>query len=675
MSAIGTFVVALALYLPTLMPTVGFWDTAEFQTVGPILGIAHPTGFPSYVLLTWAASIVLSPFGNTAFRIDLFSAILVAGAAALLAATVQRLTGRIIPGVAAGLLLASAPITWWTAERADPHALHLFLSALLLFLLVAWAQRVRETDPGRVGATDPVADRLLLAASAVYAVALGNHALTVLLAPGILLLLLAVQPQLFTRRPGFVLACAGVIAAITIVCYAYIPIRASMNPPLDYAHPTTPGRFAYLVLGLQFRGLLQNPLIGGPGAIFDILASQLSAAVLAAAAAGFVAAVIGLGRLRGPGVAIAAMTATWFVIVTVFARAYNDGFPDRYYLVPLAMIALWAGVAASVAWDVAGYVLDGLGSRSVPRLIRAGAFVLAAVVVLALPAQRAIAGQTEQAGATDSSGAAWLDAAYAVLPRDAVVISWWSYSTTLWYGRWIEGRRPDVQIVDDRNLLDDGYEDVQNAIAHFEALRRPIYLIRQPGDIPALEEQYHLVEHATIPGYSPLWEVVPGPAPTGACMPSRTSFRRTTRRRTSGSWSRRRWRLCPPWPTGSRSSRWTTEAPTRRRPSPTSWQQRTPTSFGPCTTRRTSGTAPRCAVASRRRGTRSSDSRTETGSFGSRTWGGCLPSSSRRQPISLPAPRTGPGAGVHRTPWSATGCGAPIRSCGWSMRGSTGSRS
>jgi 4-amino-4-deoxy-L-arabinose transferase-like glycosyltransferase len=508
-SAVGAFVVALALYLPTLMPTVGFWDTAEFQTVGPILGIAHPTGFPSYVLLTWAASIVLSPFGNTAFRIDLLSAILVAGAAGLVAATVQRLTGRTIPGIAAGLLLASAPITWWTAERADPHALHLFLSALLLLLLVAWAQRVRETDPGREGASDETADRLLLAASAVYAVALGNHALTVLLAPGIVLLLLAVHPQLFTRRPGFVLACAGVIAVLTVLLYTYIPIRASMNPPLDYAHPTTLARFAYLVLGLQFRGLLQNPLIGGPGAVFDIFASQMSAAVLVVAAAGFVAAVIGLTRLRGPGIAIAAMTATWFVIVTVFARAYNDGFPDRYYLVPLAMVALWAGVAASVAWDAGAAVLDRLGSRSVPLVVRAAAFVLAAVVVLTLPGQRAIAGQSEQSGATDASGAAWLDAAYAVLPHDAVVISWWSYSTTLWYGRWIEGRRPDVQIVDDRNLLDDGYENVQNAIAHFEALHRPIYLIRQPGDIPALEEQYHLVVHATIPGYSPLWEVVP----------------------------------------------------------------------------------------------------------------------------------------------------------------------
>ena len=42
------------------------------------------------------------------------------------------------------------------------------------------------------------------------------------------------------------------------------------------------------------------------------------------------------------------------------------------------------------------------------------------------------------------------------LDEDAVIISWWSFSTPLWYGRWVEGRREDVTIIDDRDILDDG---------------------------------------------------------------------------------------------------------------------------------------------------------------------------------------------------------------------------
>ena len=33
-----------------------------------VLGTAHPTGFPTYVLLGWLASVLLQPFGEPAFR-------------------------------------------------------------------------------------------------------------------------------------------------------------------------------------------------------------------------------------------------------------------------------------------------------------------------------------------------------------------------------------------------------------------------------------------------------------------------------------------------------------------------------------------------------------------------------------------------------------------------------
>ena len=38
----------------------------------------------------------------------------------------------------------------------------------------------------------------------------------------------------------------------------------------------------------------------------------------------------------------------------------------------------------------------------------------------------------------------WLDEAFTALEPDAVVLSWWSYSTPLWYGQLVEHRRPDV---------------------------------------------------------------------------------------------------------------------------------------------------------------------------------------------------------------------------------------
>jgi 4-amino-4-deoxy-L-arabinose transferase-like glycosyltransferase len=238
--------ISLLLYVPTLLPDVGTWDTAEFQAIGPVLGIAHPTGYPTYTLLAWLASVLLQPFGNEAYRADLLSALLVGGAAALLAVRAVQATGRWPLGVLAGVALAVTPIAWRLSTRADAHALHVFLAALILVLLAAWQQRARAGS-ARAG-------RWLLAAAIVFGLSLGNHALTLLLAPGIAVYVLLVAPRILRQQWRLVLACLAAAGLAAMAVYAYLPVRSSMGPPLDYADPQTWGSFWYLVLGQQFQG-------------------------------------------------------------------------------------------------------------------------------------------------------------------------------------------------------------------------------------------------------------------------------------------------------------------------------------------------------------------------------------------------------------------------------------
>ena len=62
-----------ALYLLTLGTHVGRADTFEFQVVMPQLGIAHPTGYPLFILIGKVFSLL--PLGSMAFRVNLLSAI------------------------------------------------------------------------------------------------------------------------------------------------------------------------------------------------------------------------------------------------------------------------------------------------------------------------------------------------------------------------------------------------------------------------------------------------------------------------------------------------------------------------------------------------------------------------------------------------------------------------
>ena len=69
--------VALVAYAATLRSTVSFWDTGELETVPYMLGIAHPTASPAFVLLGWLFT-HLWAVGPIAHRVDLMCALSVA---------------------------------------------------------------------------------------------------------------------------------------------------------------------------------------------------------------------------------------------------------------------------------------------------------------------------------------------------------------------------------------------------------------------------------------------------------------------------------------------------------------------------------------------------------------------------------------------------------------------
>ena len=221
--------VALVAASMALLPGVAFWDTGELQAVGPLMGTAHPTGFPTYVLLGWLASVVLQPFGEPAFRMNLLSAICLAVAAGVTVDLVRGLTGRLVLGVAAGVGLALTPIAWSIATHAEAHALHLALVAILLWLLVEWETRVRG-GATTAGSTVDRGDRFLIAASIVFGLSVGNHSLTLLLAIPVGLYVLAVDPGIW-RRGRLVLTCIGALVVTVVLVYLELPLGGARAVP------------------------------------------------------------------------------------------------------------------------------------------------------------------------------------------------------------------------------------------------------------------------------------------------------------------------------------------------------------------------------------------------------------------------------------------------------------
>ena len=545
-------VATLCLVIPTLAPGLisqAAGDSAEFQTVSWVLGTAHPTGYPSYVVLGFIATHLL-PFGDPAFRMNLLQALLGAGAVAGTIAIVQHLTGMRWIALATGLLLLtmpawtavsadfpgsgfnSTPVFWRLSTYADPHMFHLALTALIILLLLVWERRRTSDDPDLSGR----ADRWLVAAACVYGVALANHSLTMMLAPGIALFVLAVAPGIILQW-RVILTCVVVLAGTAVLFWLELPIRAAMHAPLVYAHPNTWNGFMYVITGQQFGGI--PPTIGD-----DLQAKYTQVMALMSSWLGplsYVAA-IGLGTsiVRRPRYVLLSLLAA--AMTSGFAAAYANSDLERYFLVPVFVAYTFVGLGMADVVSLAVWLAESASSRFAghesvgggepgeedpgvePELATAGRsgrqmtalMVVEALVAIAIVgasvtviAERqhvpddAHPGGVSQADQTYRES--WMRAVLAPpdqggLPENSVIVSNWYDSTTLWYGQLVEGRRPDVFIVDDtmRVAAGDNLGEVWDVIDTYLG-HRPVFLLRFPWNCDGMDNLSRFYEMRDFP--------------------------------------------------------------------------------------------------------------------------------------------------------------------------------
>src|SRR5436305_5044227 len=199
------FVVALLLYTLTLAPTVTLIDSGELILAAWGSGVAHPPGFPLWVMFAHLASLV--PFGNVAMRMNFSSALFAALACATLTLVMAELitaasylpasnrtrkaaqqikkredpTGEWCSVFAtvggAGLLMAFSRPLWSYATITEVYALNALLILVVFFLIVRWRRRILETQTTK-GEQVTSHDSWLYAVAFIFGLAMGAHHVT-----------------------------------------------------------------------------------------------------------------------------------------------------------------------------------------------------------------------------------------------------------------------------------------------------------------------------------------------------------------------------------------------------------------------------------------------------------------------------------------------------------------
>jgi len=348
---VGMFLLAFAFYLHGAAPTVTTGDSGEFITAARTLAIPHPPAFPSYTLTAHVFSELL-PWGNAAYRVNLFSSACAALCAALLVAFLIE-QGLALPyALLAGGLILQAPQMITIASTTEVFALHLALS---LGVLVTASHR-------------PHVSLFLLG------LGFANHQTILLLAPVVLLL----QSNFFSgchprgRSRGskdldnvdgppttqfggdskwrLLFMYLGAFA-LGASAYLMLPLRAMQQPLMNWDNPQTLDRFWRLITRADYGSLTlalgETPARTMANTLLQLkrfvggLSSEVTWVGILAGVVGLASACVRDRKAWAWGLAFVLVGPFFFVLGNLPFDAQSNGLLGRFYTLPLFLWVLF----------------------------------------------------------------------------------------------------------------------------------------------------------------------------------------------------------------------------------------------------------------------------------------------------------------------------------------------
>ena len=201
---------AFALYIRTLAPSLLWGDMAEFQTLSYTLGMTHPSGYMTHIII--GKLFTLIPIGDIAWRVNLMSAFFGALAVANVYLITRLHGGWRAAGLSASALLALLEGFWWRALIAESYAPAAGFLATIWLLVLLWDKTNKW--------------HYLFLAGLLGGLSIGIHSTVVMTAASaILIMILRAR-----TKSAWLGAMAGALlgAALTLVAFFYLDHN---NPP------------------------------------------------------------------------------------------------------------------------------------------------------------------------------------------------------------------------------------------------------------------------------------------------------------------------------------------------------------------------------------------------------------------------------------------------------------
>lgn len=456
------FLLAFGFSLLGLNPTFYLDDSPETITACITMGVSHPPGYPLHSLM--GHLLTLPPVGDFPFRANLFSVILAAVACVLLFFVLRD------------SLKVSAPLSfifsliWITGATVYPASLSaktgIYLLTVVFLLAVLWA----------------LLDGCLGLAVFLFGLSLANHWMSmVVFLPGLLLSAClqwrgktpktnspldppffkvgnvesSLMPPIEKGGGGGDLSSSRVlkdpegwersrllilpaILVLGLSLYLYLPLRAHLNPALNWGNPSTWNNFVFSFLRKEYSG---PEAAGGPAVWFSQGWVYLKTAFFEFDGL-LLLALFGMARMWSRSRATAlGLGLSWLSLVLAVC-VYLNLPKEEFYLIEDYTLSSHVFILLFAAWGLESLLAEKPeGKRGlVLSLLAAGLVLVFAWTGFDRYSEKR---QTDYTYDYD-----YVLNGLKVLPRNALYFC--KGDTVVfpcWYFQWVEGKRPDVAVV------------------------------------------------------------------------------------------------------------------------------------------------------------------------------------------------------------------------------------
>lgn len=227
-------VVSFFVYLPRISLSVFNADSGDFLAAILSNGVAHPPGYPLYLLLGRIFN-SLPVVATSAWKVGLLSSLSMAFSSGILFYLCFILTKRIIPSIVASLSFAFLYSVWTYAEVTEAFALAVFFMTIILMVSYLSYQDFK---------TNKKSIKNLLLLCFVYGLALTHHHVVILFVPSLLFLFYPYRKYILTK--DVLIKCLSVFF-LGFCIYLYTYLSAVSKPFINWDNPINLSNFIQLI--------------------------------------------------------------------------------------------------------------------------------------------------------------------------------------------------------------------------------------------------------------------------------------------------------------------------------------------------------------------------------------------------------------------------------------------